>query len=527
MGHKKFNYIFNLSLFIIFSFHTLLYSENSNLIKNNKIIGTFQDMEKISDGIISEKNYGYATPAQNKFIIIIMGTAKYIGKIKLYWIKNYAPAKYKIEYSKNLFNWNEIGTYSTYNKKINSKKNNIIISTITTKNGIAMFFLRIIILSSEKEIRLSEIKIFPPSKLSFSIKNVKIKNIGEKSATIYFETDIPTTAYVRIGESKGSMIQNEGIEFDVSKKHNISVQNLLKGTEYYVQPIATALNGKIVVGKIYKFKTKGIPLPRFQYLTIYNIKNNSCKIKWKFNVKCKSKVYIGERLSNLKLCYTSPEYVKEKKINLKGLLPLTKYIIKIEAIDKLNNKVEKITTFTTEEKNIALNKKAYGTFYYSLKNQRNMNFLNLNKITDGNMNTEGIAVSGNINKEQIAIVDLGEKTSIDKIIVIWRTIAFPQKFNVACGNNLKEKFTIIKKNIDTLQSGKQILSERDHGLILKAVTINVKGDKYRFIKIIVPAGTKVKSTLPFPPGNQLQLAEIKVYKIIDKDSFNLSVAEIK
>ncbi len=498
-------------LFVLFNSFAVYAADNVGLHK--QVVGSFPgDLKKITDGIKNKKNFTTVTSPKNKFVIIVLGNAKYIKRLNIYWVKGYEPEKYRVEYSKSLFDWKSVGVYT-----VKAKGNKgLIKSTIHVRN-VAAFFIKVTILKSRhKEVRISEIELYSATKTKFALKDVKVSNIREHSASISFTTTIPTSGYIRIGESKSGMNKNTGVEIDIFKKHNITVNNLLKGTVYYFQPVATDVNGRIVVGKILKFRTKGIPLPRFSLVNIIPQKY-SAVLKLKANIKCKYKVFVGKEINKLKKIFSGTELADGLQIKITGLIPMLKYYIKIIIEDKFANKKDTIVNFFTKEENIALNKKVYGTFFYSYNDKINFNFINLKKITDGNLNISGIALSGNINaKEEKVIVDLGAEYKIKKINVIWRSIAYPEFFDVLAGNDLKKKMRIIKRKIKVEKIGESLLSNGESGLILRLLKIDFNGAKYRYIQIRVHKGIKVKSDLPYKPGNRLDLAEVKVFRVIPR-----------
>ena len=92
--------------------------------------------------------------------------------------------------------------------------------------------------------------------------------------------------------------------------------------------------------------------------------------------------------------------------------------------------------------------------------------------------------------------------------------------------NIKN-WKIIKSKINAEKKGKKILSRGSYGLFLRAVLINAKGKKARYVKIDIPKGSKVGSDLPFVPKPILQLAEIEVFKVPDYDPPKYAIKKIR
>ncbi len=508
-------------IFLLFILKGLLLGENNSAL-HKQVVGSFSgDLKKITDGVKGRGNYAFIKTPKNKFFIIVLGRASYINKINIYWIKGYEPLKYKVEYSKSLFDWEKAGIF----KVGKNEHNGIIVDSVKTKN-ITAFFIKITILESKnREVRVSEVELLKAANIKFSIKNVRIESVKEHSATVSFDTTIPTSGYVRVGESKGGMNVNAGVEMDLLKHHKISIPKLLKGTRYYFQPMAIDANGKVVAGKIFSFKTKGIPLPRFTDFSL-SAEMYACKIMLKMNVKCSYKVSVGKSKESLKEIFNKDVLSDKLKFKILNLVPDTLFYVKITAVDKFKNTKEKLLEFRTKEHNIALNKRVFGTFMFSYRDKYTFNFANLKKVTDGHMGVNGIAVSDDVSKNpQKIMVDLGKLYNLSKIKIIWRSIAYPEKFIVSAGAAVKS-VKILKKFEDVQKQSDKILSNGESGLILRQTTVLCNKITARYIFVEVPKLTKVKSDLPFKPGNKLALAEIKVFKYEKHDKINYLVKEI-
>lgn len=502
-------YIYKIFILIFITFN--LFGENIALKK--QIIGTFNFMEKLNDNIKSADNFSQVIKKAEKdeYIIVVLANAKYIRKIKLYWVNNNEPLKYKIELGKNLFSWEKSYLRSLSKKTI---ENGLIIDEVDIPD-IPAFFIKLTITESKNVIvKLSEIEIFPGElEKEIIIKDFKFQEIKENSVKVSFDTDPESFGYIRIGEDVHSL-QAHGFELDLYKTHIIEAAGLLSGTEYYIQPVATDVNGKTKMGEIYKVKTKGIPLPRSMKFDAYDVSDFTSKISILFNVPVKVEIYIKREDENFKQIYDSKNFSVEFRFKIKGLIPDTKFILKALGTDSYGNKTEKVIEFITKSENIAYGKRVYGNFWGSGE----IVDLNINqKITDGNLEEDGIAISGFLSKqENYAIIDLGNLYKLRNIEVIWRSVNFPCKFDVYIGTELKnEKMILVKKDINVKQEGVKIASRGDFGLIYRKVDINCKGEQARYVKIVIPQNTPVCSDLPFEPLKFVGLGEVRVYKIFD------------
>ncbi|MBN1898964.1 MAG: hypothetical protein JW827_09315 [Spirochaetes bacterium] len=473
-------------------------------------------MPNLTDGVISPSNYAEFSikKVKNKdeqFFIVVLGHASYIRSIKVYWLKDYHPDQYSIEIGKNLFNWDK-----KFNFRVgNEEESGLVVSKGDIENT-AGFFVKVSIRDSKKDLlRISEIEIFkghPEEKVD--IQNFKVINIKEYSATFQFDTSLPTTAYVRIGESPHAL-KDSGFELDIYNDHKITIGNLLKGTRFYVQPVAVDVNGRIKMGQVYNFKTKGIPLPRFYNFEFYNITPFTLNIFWEANVPCRMELFISQKGTPLKSVFKSEKLSKKQRLIIEKIIPQTDFVSKIVLTDKNGNQTEEEKGFISSEHNIAFKQKVYGSFLFRENQLRTPDLANLGRITDGNLEVEGIALSGNVySQEQGASIDLGDVYSLKTVRVIFRAVDFPSQFDLYLGNDLK-KMKPFKKKISMKKFAKSTASQGMIGLLLKEVSIDMKNRKARYVLVKIPKGTKVDSGLPFTPSPFLQLAEIKVMKTPD------------
>ncbi len=531
MGKRmKYIAILTISFLVILTCVYLIYSitKEENIALNKQVIGTVADLKILTDGVKKKDKYIEIKDFKKlqQYFILVMGQAKYINSIKLYWVEGFQPDSYKVEVSKSLFNWEQIGVYEKI--KPVSQKDGLIVTSHFLENK-ASFFIKVTILKPKaKTVRISEVELLPEVSMKLKIINSKVLNIKEHSADIVFHTSIAAIGYLRFGESKNDLNQNIGMEMDVFTKHHIHTDNLLKGTVYFYQSVTRDLNSRTVIGKVKSFKTKGIPLPRYKTVNLEGIQSFKSRLRWDLNVPCGSELLLGRSSKDLKSYYKNNRQVRKNSLEISKLVPETKFYFKIISIDKFQNKTEYLGDFTTKVENIALNKKVYGTFYYFPKTGgTKFDFKLLKRITDGNYELDGHASSGNINKkDQIAIVDLGKNYKIRDIRVIWRGVAYSMKFNISISKDMK-KWQLIKKNINSKKGSKRVLSQGTHGLFLRSVLVKANGRQARYIKITAPKGSKVGSDLPYETSPYLLLTEIEVYKVPDYDSPKYVVKKIK
>ncbi|MDD5066914.1 MAG: discoidin domain-containing protein [bacterium] len=504
------------------------WGQEENIALGKQVVGSFQNLKLITDGTISQDNYGEIREfkEQENFFILVLGQAKYIKGIKLYWAKGYEPLSYRIESSKNLFVWEKAKTYTP--SRFSEEKNMSVSSH--ELDGTAAYFVKITVLKpGNKTVRISETALYPSTTLKLTIQSVSAANIMEHSAEVIFKTSIPSVAYIRFGEDKTGLNQNIGIESDIYDTHKITVSGLLKGTEYYFQPVARDLNGHLAMGQVTSFKTKGIPLPKMESVQLNKITGFGCSMKLVYNIPCGIVLYIGKEKANLVKKFESSGLKTSYKIQIDGLVPETKFYYKIEAADKQKNPLDTENSFTTTGDNIALNKSVYGSFYYPADNNASslMNMDQLKKLTDGNYELNGIAESGNVAlKGQAVILDLGKTEKIRNVKTVWRGTAYSRNYSLEISKDMKE-WSMVRDKIDARNDGQKILSQGDYGLFLRTVNISCNNQEGRYIKITMVQNSLTGSDLPFPAKPFLQMAEVEVYKVPDYNEPAYRVQEIK
>ncbi len=513
--------VFSTSFFV----YVTAIGKTENIAYKKQIVGTFNDANKITDGEISNLNFGESIEREDveKFFIVVLGQAKYIDSLKIYWVKGYEPEEYQIEVGRSLFDWQ----YKFIHKLQNEENTDgLIVTKDNLKNAVG-FFVKITILKKKvKTVRLSEIEIYKgklESKLQIS--DVKIIKIEDNSIKLSFNTSIPTAGFVKVGEEKYSM-KEAGRELDIFKEHIITIDGLLAGTEYYIQPFALDVNSKIAASEIFRVKTTGIPLPRIKKLYVKKTGSFDATIEWDSNVECKLDFYIGTTSDDMEKVMSDSDYKTDGKIEIEGLIPESYYLCKIILTDKYNKNVSEQIDFKTTIENIAYGKMAYGSFMYKEKSS-NPEFGLLKKITDGIIDANGLVCSDILkNKDQMAIVDLGEEYKLRKISVIWRGIDYPKIFDIYIGKDMKN-MKLLKDKILTKWDGKKTLSSGDVGLMLRKVDIDCYGKQARFIKALVKKGTEILSDLPYSPDAYLQLAEIEAFKIPDYGNAKYKARAVK
>jgi len=360
----------------------------------------------------------------------------------------------------------------------------------------------------KKPLILEEVKINRSLFPEFNINNIKIIKIGENYAQIYWETDIETVSQIRYGIKNTDNLATEMI---YRKKHILELKNLLKGTKYYFNIIAISANKKLKKSELLDFITEGIPLPLFNNIRIENIDWSRAEFFIRSNIPLKIKIEYGTSQNKFVFSKRKKSGMhKENNLFLDNLKPLKRYYYHIKGTDQFGNKIEKTGSFISAEKNIALGKKVHGTFNEkSIKDKFSLEGDVIGRITDGSLHYQtGMAVSGDpMEKDQFFIIDLGDEEHIDKILLYFRALCYPEKFSISIAKKENE-WELLEKNINA-GYGTNGLSES--GDPLKIVALDADGKKARFIKFYMEKGSPYYKKYDF--YNFIQVFEAKVYPV--------------
>ena len=190
---------------------------------------------------------------------------------------------------------------------------------------------------------------------------------------------------------------------------------------------------------------------------------------------------------------------------------MQKYYFIVEGEDEFHNKISEKGSFVSEEKNIALNKKVTGTFngkYIADKFKLEGDVIS--RMTDGVLSYRtGMSVSGDPSKNnQYFIINLGELEFIDKILIYFRALCYPQNFSVSISKNKKDWKKIVK-NANAEYGGTGLSGTGDP---MKIVSIDANGEQIQYIKFFMKKGSKFYKK--YDLYNFIQIFEVKVYPVI-------------
>ncbi len=343
-------------------------------------------------------------------------------------------------------------------------------------------------------------------KLIYSV----VTNITENYVIIKWKTDQLSTGSVAYGEDS-ARLHNQAFSIGEAINHQILLNNLQKGTVYYYEISCNfqykANKPVVVKSGIKTFLTAGNPLPVITKNEVSSQSKEYVRIKWEANAAVLSSlIYVKEGEINRNVI--PMEETASGEFLISGLKPSSRYYYFIQIVNKDNitNNTE-IKSFSTLEDNLALGKTVSGTFtnYVYEDGLFDMSPNSLQRITDGRVDYfKGMSVSGDIrsNNQQI-IIDLGKKTKISKVIVIWRALAYSTEYNVEISEDLKVWKTIASQ-LDADKVPRTYMS----GTPVKVQEIQFPTKEGRYVRL-----TAIKSKYFSKHGkwNFIQIHEIKIF----------------
>ena len=171
----------------------------------------------------------------------------------------------------------------------------------------------------------------PDSTAPKIIGKVLISSITDTTATIQWQTDEPSTSIVKFGT--GGSISNTINSTELTRDHEVLIQNLSPNTDYNVQVSVTDASGNgPTLSDLIPFKTISTPDKTPPIITegpfISSITHNSLTVSWKTDEPATSEVvdFISKS-----------EFVTEHNVVLTGLSPSTSYDLQIKTLDTFGN----------------------------------------------------------------------------------------------------------------------------------------------------------------------------------------------
>ncbi|GEM_PF-2361460 len=494
---------------------SLIYAETDNFALHKRITGSFQDMPKLTDGIITPENIAYTEDidSQPKSFIIILGQPKYLDVLNLYWIKGQTATEYRVEVSDDFINWQIIA--DKINGTTGHYKNGFFVKD-TSLNGHTALFIKITVFRSENQkAALSEIEIFTTHQIDYSFSQFTLENIGEYTADIIIETTQPTEVRLRIGQTVTAM-QDIALDLNYKTRHRFTIPELLRGTDYYVQTVARDVNGTTKASSVHRFRTLGIPLPLISNLHSITVEKTAVTIGWDSNVKTKSIVKYG-LTADLTEEFIIDTYKTSHAVRIENITPNTTLYYTVIGIDENSNPTDNaipIKQVRTLENNVALNATvADGTFLYDAEQySEDRSEKYLKRLVDGDLTFfTGTARSEIIaQRTQYLLLDLGKQYPLETVRIYWRALAYSRNYTIEISPDKKQWITV-QSDIDAA-NGKLMYSQgAQGGDPLQVMETAFSPIEARWVKIAIPQNSPIGTFNPiFGKYNKLQLAEVVV-----------------
>ncbi len=368
----------------------------------------------------------------------------------------------------------------------------ILLSEVNAEVGMKLGKLSAIDIENKKE-------VYPMEKSK--ILNCEIEELSETYCTISWITETLSTVNIKYGSEIPP--KNNIIILEADTSHKIKIDKLSSGTNYYYE-----IKGETEYSG--NFKTLGVEPIKILNTEFYNIDKNSADIKIIFNILVKGEfIYWKYNEENNKKIKTFKDYNKILYVDLTDLEASSIYYYFIKVEDQFGRMLISDTEyFSTKENNIALNKSVEGTFTVKLPDMsgEEENISILNRVVDGSTNYfSGISTSENLSEtDQWVILDLKEEYNIKLVILYWRKLCYPTRYNIEFSLD-KINWNSVKTNINASTG---IQQKADTGDPMLMVFTSGGGKNTRFMKITC---FKDNYWVKHKDWNFVQLNEIKVY----------------
>jgi len=195
---------------------------------------------------------------------------------------------------------------------------------------------------------------------------------------------------------------------------------------------------------------------------------------------------------------------------LTGLDADSVYFYKVKAWDANGNAVEsEVKNFRPARANLALGKKASGTFIYLPPNDALVDSKKdvLSRCVDGITSYfKGMATSGSVRgADQAVTIDLGGNYPIDSIVCYWRALAYPESFSIKVSSD-GTSWTEVSSKVN---AGEGALARSDAGDPMRVVSAPANGATARYIQVFVAKDSPYY--VKHANWDFVQLMEVEVY----------------
>jgi len=175
---------------------------------------------------------------------------------------------------------------------------------------------------------------------TLEITNIKIKNITDDSAEIFWATNKTSQGIVKFGFEKNNYLFWANSENSLSTSHKATLSNLSPQTTYYLRIYSQdSLNNRIISNETYftTEKYQDADPPKISKIKILSTTGTTAIITWETNEPAKDVFRYGTSPKELKKYKKTYQYQTFHEISLTNLSPSTKYYFQFTSKDKEKN----------------------------------------------------------------------------------------------------------------------------------------------------------------------------------------------
>ncbi len=192
-----------------------------------------------------------------------------------------------------------------------------------------------------------------------------------------------------------------------------------------------------------------------------------------------------------------------------NLIPGRSYFYQVRVWDLYDNMSEsRVFNFAPSKGNAALGRKVLGTFTELPPRDPYVDKIKdvLSRLTDGSTSYfTSMATSRSIYEgDQFAVIDLGSRVPVSKVVTYWRNLAYPLNFEVSLSDDNVSYFN----GAQGLNAQSGAFSRSDTGDPMRVVAAEIKGVNARYIKIVVKKNSPCYQK--HADWNFVQLMEVEV-----------------
>lgn len=333
------------------------------------------------------------------------------------------------------------------------------------------------------------------------VTEVTVTVLGEQAALLSWTTDVPVTDDVNYGPLDRPMTPL--MNFTPVTRHQMQLGNLLRGTVYqYAIAARDTVTGTFV--------TAGIPSLRYEQILVTTADPHTLELAWTTNLPADFHVGLrpaGDTVWRVEQAGSGLQYAHS--VRFANLRPEAEYRYVIQSSDSsaytVNSGERRVTM---PENNLAWRRPVTGTFTeYHPEADVRRDSDPLANITDGDdAFFTGMINSGDVTAAaQWATVDLGASVAVQRVVTVWRKLAYPESFRLL-GSVDGEQWEMLGWQLNAAH-GRAGYSRQGDPIL--TVSTPVAGMPCRYVKVMVMQGDRI--FVKHPEWRFVTLAELKVF----------------